>query len=58
MKHTNTFRVECCANRRAVVNDVLVCVQCDMPGAIPNWKKATMPANNVQMWTPKRVNPT
>lgn len=57
MKHTNTFRIECCANRRALVNDVLVCARCDLPGAIPNWNTAKMPSNDLKVWTPKKAGP-
>lgn len=56
-KHPNAFKVECCANRRAIVKDVLVCVQCDMPSAIPNWSLAKMPAPSVKLWIPEQVNP-
>lgn len=56
-KHPNTFRMECCANRRAVVNDVLICSRCDLPSAIPNWASAKMPAPSIKTWTPNPVNP-
>lgn len=58
MKHLNKFHVECCANRRAVVNDVLICARCDLPGAIPNWSLAKLPDPKINLWTPNPVNPT
>lgn len=56
-KHPNTFRVECCANRRVIVNDVIVCIHCDLATSVPNWGKAKMPTPNVKTWHVNPVKP-